>query len=322
MASGMSDETQNALSIGQLEDALREALDRGNVVISTTRPILRHLLANGDQALFSDEVIARINGMLGHVAQQMLFAQGKAQGIEDLSAYAAKREAPLVQMMLEDVAFLGFAHALTIEAQIAQRLQSRSGIDSVLSPLLQELAASSDANMAAAAMRVLAAQARFMQHQRRMELPLGELPGDLFHKAMILLQVQDGANAASELAEEQLRNSYDESASRLGQIHQLVVAMDRKAPRALIVDHAGVAIFATALAMASGQDRALAILSFGEKQMARLALALRAAGLKPNAVEEQFLFLHPEFTLPAGFDRMTAERASSLLAASRPKGLA
>jgi hypothetical protein len=63
----------------------------------------------------------------------------------------------------------------------------------VLSPLVQELVAAKEGDMAALAMTVLAAQARFMQHHRRMELPLGELPGDLFHKALVLLREQPRA---------------------------------------------------------------------------------------------------------------------------------
>ena len=95
------------------------------------------------------------------------------------------------------------------------------------------------------------------------------------------------------------------------------MAMGQKAVRALAIDHAGLAIFSTALAMASGQDRAVTVLSFADRQFARLALALRAAGLKQQAVEEQFLFLHPEIALPDGFDMLRADRAAALLAASR-----
>ena len=62
------------------------------------------------------------------------------------------------------------------------------GIDPVLTGLVQELIASQDSGVSALAMQALAAQSRFVQSQRRMELPLGELPGDLFHKALLLMQ--------------------------------------------------------------------------------------------------------------------------------------
>ena len=301
-----------------VEQLLREELARGDVTIATTRPILRHLLANDDHALFSDEMIARVRGMMLDVAGQLLFAEATVAEARDRAAYVAERRDALAQALFEDTAFLAHAHALALEAQLAERLQVRSGIDAVLSPLVQELAASRDEVAAGLAMTVLAAEARFLQHCRRMELPLGELPGDLFHKALLLLRAHGGGQTA-EQAERQLRDAYEEAAGRLALLARLVMAMGGRAVRALAIDHAGLAIFATALAMASGQERDLAVLSFADRQFARLALALRAAGLKPRAVEEQFLFLHPEIALPEGFEMLAADRAAALLAASQPE---
>lgn len=305
-----------------VEDVLRADLVRADMVIATTRPILRHLLANGDQSMFSDELIAKIRGMMGHVARQLLFAQGQAANVVDLGEYADEREAYLAQMLFEDTEFLAHAHALTIEAQLAEQLQRRSGIDAVLSPLLQEFAAVSNSQMAALSMRVLAEQARFVQHQRRMELPLTELPGDLFHKALLLLRNQGEDSASADKAESALRKDFNEAENRLGLITRMIMEMGNKAPRALAIDHAGLAVFCTALAMASGQDRNLAILSLSENQLARLALSLRAAGLKQSAVEEQLLYIHPDATLVAGFETMTTDRASALLASSQPDVMA
>ena len=305
-----------------IEAVLRTELDKGNAMIATTRPILRHLLANGDQSLFSDEVVAKVRGMLVHVAHQLLHTEGQQAGEQNPDRFAQERHEGLAQALLSDTAFLGHAHALTFEAQLAAQLQRRSGIDTVLSPLLQELAASSNVEVAQAAIRALAAQARFMQQQRRMELPLAELPGELFHKALLLLAAREDAGIAAEEAGTTLRAGYSEADSRIGQLSQLVMAMGRKAPRALAIDHAGLSVFVTALAMASGQDRNLAILSFGENQPARLALALRAAGLEQNALEEQFLYLQPDVELPEGFDALTADRASALLAAAQPEAMA
>ena len=307
-------------TVDSVELLLRDELGRGDAMIATSRPILRHLLANDDHALFSDEMIARIRGMMNHVASQLLFAQAEAAGALDRTKYAAGLQDELAQALFEDTDFLAHAHALTLEAQLAERLQSRSGIDSVLSPLVQELAAAREVDTAALAMAVLAAQARFMQHHRRMELPLGELPGDLFHRALVLLRAQAGdAAEAAEEAERQLRETYEEGVGRLGLVTRLVMAMGQKAVRALAIDHAGLAIFSTALAMASSQERDLAVLSFADRQFARLALALRAAGLKQQAVEEQFLYLHPEIALPDGFDMLRADRAAALLAGSQPE---
>ncbi len=318
----MSHETTTANPVEDVEAVLRERLAGGDIVLANTRPILRHLLANRDAALFSDEVVARVRGMMLHVARQLLFARAEADGLADPASFAAMHEGRLAGLLQQDVAFLSHAHALTLEAHVTAQLQRRSNFDAVLSPLLQELAASGDEAMAAAAMHLVAAQARFMQANRRMELPLAELPGDLFHKALLAMLAHAGEGAGegagdtpgAARAEAALRAQFDESQGRLGQLTRLVMAMGRKAPRALALGHAGLAIFATALAMASGQDRNLALLSLGENHLARLVLSLRAAGLGAAALEEQFLYLHPDAVLPAGLDRLTAERAAAILA--------
>lgn len=309
----MNAEIQSPVSPETVEHVMAERLSNGDAVLASTRPILRHLLANRDQTLFSDEVIARVRGMIRHIARQLLFAQAQADDVADPALFAERQQDGLAALLFDDVAFLAHAHALTLEAQLAEALQRRSAIDSVLSPLLQELTAASDEPTAAQAMRVIAAQARFMQSQRRMELPLAELPGDLFHKALLLMRNHAADDDCAARAEAGLRAQFDESQGRIGQLTRLVMGMGRKANRALALNHAGLAIFATGLAMASGQDRNLALLSFGENQLARLALALRAAGLAQDAVEEQFYYLHPDAQLPAGFDRMTPDRAAAIL---------
>jgi len=311
----MNDQTVDAV-----EQVLREELVRGDAILASAKPILRHLLANDDHALFSDEMIARIRGMMTHLASQLLFAQAEAAGAEDRADYVAEREDELAIMLFDDTAFLAHAHARTIEAQLTVRLQGRSGIDAVLSPLVQELVAAREGEMAALAMSLLASQARFMQHHRRMELPLRELPGDLFHKALVVLRehASDDEEVA-EAVERDLRAAYDESFGRLGLLARVVMAMGQRATRALAIDHAGVGIFATALSMASRQERDVTILSFADRQFARLALSLRAAGLKQQAVEEQFVFFHPEVALPQGFEMLRADRAAALLADSQPE---
>lgn len=306
-------------SLDPVEDILREELDRADAMIATARPILRHLVANDDQGLFNDEAVTRIRGMMTHVATQLLFVQAGVVEALDPAAYAAEREEDLVQALFEEGAFLAHAHALTLEAQIAERLRARGGIDSVLTPLIQELAAAKEGETAALAIAVLAAQARFMQQQRRMELPLGELPGDLLHAALVLLRALGGSDEQAVEVERRVQGSYDEGCSRLGLLTRLIMTLGPKATRALSIDHAGLALFATALALASGQERELTVLSFADRQFARLALGLRAAGLRQQAVEEHFLYLHPEVALPEGFDSLRPDRAAALLAGSRPE---
>ena len=300
-----------------VEEMMRAELAHGDVILATAQPILRHLLANDEHALFSDEVIARVRGMMMHLARQLLLGLAQEAGEEDCGLFVESHEEALAVAFLEDSAFLGHAHALTIEAQLADRLNARSGIDPVLSPLLQELVSSDDHQLAAAAMRCVATQARFMQNQRRMELPLFELPAELVHTATKLMcaYCQDQPEAAQRLRD-RLRSEYDESERRVGQITRLVMGMGHTAKRALSVDHAGLSIFATALSMACEQERDVVLLSLGENQCARLAISLRAAGLGQSAVEEQFLFLHPDITLPDGFDTLRVDRAVALLAAA------
>jgi len=319
------------IPIGQAENALeqllRTELAQGDRVIATARPILRQLVANNDHSLFSDEVIARVRGMVGHSVNQMLHVVAEvvaADGAEpiDREQFVETHTAALAAPLFDDADFLAHAHTLVLEARLAERLHQRSGIDPVLSPLLQELAASSDAEQAGHAMRVLAAQARFIQHQRRMVWPLNELPGDLFHKAMLVLQTTGIASAeVLATAQQKLRDDYDEGRRRVGQITRLIMAMERKAVRALELDHAGLAIFITALAMASQQDRDLAVMALCDNQFARLALSLRAAGLEQREVAKQFVFLHPEIDLPPGFEIVHAESAARLLAASDTDGM-
>jgi hypothetical protein len=307
-------------TVESVESLLRDELAQNDVMLATATPILRHLLVNEDQALLSDEVVARVRGMLTDLARQLLRAHADAARISDASAFVTEGEEALATALANEPALLAHVHALTMEAKLTLRLQARSNIDPVLCPLLQELVASRDEVLAGSAMGVLAAQARFIQHHQRMSLPLGELPGDLFHAAVLALRANAGdREEAAGDAEQALRDSFDESHSRLGLVSRLVMRMGKTAPRALNVDNAGLAIFATALAMASGQERDLTVLSFSDRQFARLALAMRAAGLKQPVVEEQFLYLHPDIELPAGFDKLTADRAAMLLAGSSPR---
>ncbi|MBS1240286.1 MAG: hypothetical protein H6R45_992 [Proteobacteria bacterium] len=303
-----------------VEDLLRLELAEGDAMIGALGPILRHLLASDTYSLFSDETIARVRGMVENLARQLLHAESDAAELETPEDFVAERVDALAGALLGNGPLLNHLHALAIEWQLAERLHSRNGVDPVLSPLLQALIASSDPDTATAAMTALAAQARFVQGLRRMELSLTELPGDLFHTALVTFRTlaSEADSESAEIAEAALRANFDESRSRLGLLSRLVTGMGSGAIAALSVDHAGVAIFLTALSIGSGQDRDITVLSTSDRQLARLALALRAAGLKPAAVEEQFVYLHPEIALPEGFEQLRADRAAALLSASAP----
>lgn len=303
-----------------IESEMRDELIHADAMVGTIAPILRHLLANSEHSLFSDEILASMRGMMADVARQLLDApygdsDDRAPGQHDQAAIQALVDGFAVQQ-----GFLAHTHALALEWQLTQRLQARLALDPVLSPLLQALIASTEPPVAASAMALMAAQARFSQTQRRMQLPLSELPGDLLHAALIALRGTAGDDHEMQervtAAEQRIRAGYNEGRTRLGLISRLVTGMGGGAMAALSVTHAGVAIFLSALALASGQDRDLATLATNESQVARLALAMAAAGLKPHAIEEQFAALHPEVTLPEGFEQLGADRAAALLARS------
>lgn len=301
----------------QVEAALSEDLAHGDALIGTIAPILRHLLANDDHSLFSDEIIARVRGMMHDVARQLLDALAAAAGQADAREHPGEAYDTMVHAFIADPAFLAHTHALALEWQLTERMQARLALDPVLSPLVQALIASPDGGTGATAMALLAAQARFVQNQRRMQLPLSELPADLLHTALQALRSHGGVEEVHRVsAETAIRVQFDESRSRLGLISRLIAGMGGGATAALSVTHAGAAMFLSALSLASGQSRDTAVLSTNEGQLARLALALRASGLKPQAVEEQFVSLHPEVSLPEGFEALGADRAAALLARS------
>lgn len=317
MAQGMTDNSAQAISVEAVGAVLRDELAHGDALIGTISPILRHLLANDEHSVFGDDIIARVRGMMSDVARQLLdqlaISAGTGEDRDHLPAHIAE----LVDGLVGHAGFLSHVHALALEWQLTERLQARLALDPVLSPLLQALVASSDPNVASGAMALLASQARFVQNQRRMQLPLAELPGDLLHAAVLAMRGHAvNEEAATAAAEQAIRASYDEGRSRLGLIARLVTGMGGGATAALSVTHAGVAIFISALALGSGQDRDMAVLSTNEGQLARLALALRAAGLKPQSIEEQFISIHPQVSLPLGFEQLGSDHAAALLARS------
>lgn len=301
-----------------VEAILRDELAHGDVVLRTVGPVLGHLLANHDHSLFSDEIVSKVRGMVGDIARQLLIAEAEAAEASDPRAVAERGRTALAERLLAESGLVAHCHALAVEAQVAARLEKRSGIDPVLSPLLQALIASDEAPVASAAMAALTAQARFVQQQRRMELPVEELPADLFDRVIAKWfgGLADPGSEPANAAASALRRGYDESASRLGLLARLVAGMAAGVQAALSLSHAGLALFLSALAATSRQERGLIVIATNERQIVRLALALRAAGLKPGEVEEQFLHLHPDMALPEGFDMLRADRAAALLAAS------
>ena len=286
----MGETTMHPADEATAEATLRDELARETRALGSVVPVLRHLLASEGQRLVSDAILARVRGMLADLAAQLVAA-----------GHAGPPEA-LAETFAADPALLAFCHALAAESHLAERLHQQRGLDPVLSPLLQELIASDTPAIAELAMNALAAQSRFIQSQRRMQLPLGELPAELFDRVL---------GAGSEGAA--LRQAYDEGASRLGLLARLIAAMRRGAVAGLALDHAGAALFASALEALAGLPRAHAVLACHDGQGVRLALALRVAGLTGEAIERQFLSLDPAAALPRDLAALSPEQARRLL---------
>jgi hypothetical protein len=316
----MMDSAAQSPSAPGVEALLRDELAAGDAAAVNVSPILRHLLDNGANSMFSDAIISGVRGILNDLARQLLDALSRGSGEAVHIDHPSEHLAALADALSANPALLGHLHALACEWQLTQQLHARLALDPVLSPLLQAQMASADPETASLAMKLLAAQARFCQQQRRMQLSLTELPGDLLHGALVAMRtlagVEDDTRAAG--AEAAIRLEFHEARTRLGLTARLIAGMGGEALTALSIGHAGTMLFLTALAMASGQDRDMAVMSINETQLARLALSLRASGLKQSAVEEQFLAFHPDISLPEGFEQVSPDQAAAMLAAAGP----
>ncbi len=315
----MSETAADNKNMAQVEALFRSDLEQGGRALSAVAPVLSYFLANSGQSLITDDVLARIRGMLSDIARQLIKIE--AQAAAPLPAPVRGEDAidRIVERLATDTAILSHCFAIAMEAQLSEDLEQRLGIDQVLSPLMQELIASEDANTAALGMSAMAAQARFVQSRRRMGLALGDLPADLFHQLCAKWSDLATRSAATTRAkgEAMLRASYDESASRGALLTRLVGSIGGGAQAALSLEKGGIALFTTALAKLTGQPRELAVLSCHSSQASRLALGLRAADLSSDKVIQQVLALHPEFEFPADFAAIDRRRAREILGESR-----
>ncbi|MBS0255428.1 MAG: hypothetical protein JSS36_09540 [Proteobacteria bacterium] len=304
------------------EATLRQALARGDAAQAGVAPVLRHLLVAEDHGLFAEEVVTRVRGTLADLSGQLCHAVTVAHGLDAPLPPEDPAVARLARQLAEIPALLAHVHALALEAQAAAQLRARLGLDPVLSPLVQALVASPEAETADLAMRFLAAEARFQRQVLAMRLPLGELPPELLHGALLALrECLGGAGgtphpdfaACAEPAAEAIRANYDERASRLGLAARIVTGLGGGVVAALQLPHAGLGLFASALALATAQHREQVLLAIQPGQGPRLALMLRAAGLRQAAIDESLAALDAGPT-PAEVLRLDAARAAQLLA--------
>lgn len=297
-------------------EALRAAMARGDRMLARSRPVLAQMVVLHDHSLLAEDIVARVRAMLAALAAELLRRQAEAAGEKAREEFIAVHADELVERLAAQGELVAHLHALAHEWRLAVRLEAGQALDPVLSPLLQELVGHADADLASAAMACLAAQARFAQTQRRMELSLTELPADLFHEVLLAWRTFAGepASAATAQADERLRQDYEEGAGRLALIARLVTSLDARLPDALQIERAGTALFLTALALRSGQSREQAALSSNPQLAARLVLGLRAAGLRPLNVETQALRIFPDIRLPFDLDSIGTREAAEWLA--------
>lgn len=312
----MDQDSHSTGDIGRLPDELRGALARCDQALASTGPVLRHLVSNSESSLFHEEVLARVRGMLDHLGTQMLRRYLEAAGRPADERIPLAELDALVLAMADSESLLSHLHALAIEWRLTQRLAQRRSTEIVLTPILQTAIGSEDAETARLAMAYLTAQARFAQHARRLQVELGELPGELLNFCLTVLRKVVGKRADArrdvQIAIRKVQGAYDEAATRLAMAELLLSGAEiRDAARD--PEHAGIALFISALAKASGLERDLAILGIAEGQAPRLGIMLRAAGLDKKQVERTVLLIHPDARLPEGLGEIDRHTAASLL---------
>jgi len=300
--------------IGQssVEDLMSDELTRANRTLGGVSAVIALKLECPGEALVSDAIVARLRGMLQHLATQALTAASTKTADVRPDQVAIDE---LADRFRDDKAILSHLYALAMEGHLAERLERRSAIDPVQSPLLRELIGSDRPSTSGLAMEMLASQSRFIQTQRRMNLPMDELPAELF--ADLLEQVEaslaEFGTSFSASGLSALRARYDEGATRLGLLAR-VMAVGREAPIvALQIEHAGLALFASGISELTGQPRELAILACHERPAARLALSLRAAGQSEDSIERQLYLLDRSEYDPVGIDAIAPDRAAAML---------
>jgi hypothetical protein len=291
---------------------LREALARGERLHAQSAPALRHLLAALDHSLIAEAVVAQVRGLVADLARQLVAARSRS------STTQALHEAMLVRLLAEDE-LRAHCQALSLEWRLAQALEAELAIDPVLSPLVQAWVAQADAATGSLAMAALAAQARFAQAQRRMELPIAELPAELFGLVLAVAAevIPEDPPSATAHGEARLRAEYDEAATRLALLARLAQDAEAHTAKAVTIEDAGVALWLSALAGRSGESRDRTACAAADPNLGRLLLTLRAAGVAPLEAERQALRVQPDAHLPRGLEDLGTREAAQWLAEVR-----
>ena len=111
-----------SIAVSSVEEDLRAELAQSDLAIGSVGPVLRNLLANDDHSLFSDEIVARVRGMLSHLAWQLLAVEAEEAGASDPLAVAERHVPTVASGLADNTALLGHVHALALEWQLTERL--------------------------------------------------------------------------------------------------------------------------------------------------------------------------------------------------------
>ncbi|WP_298333651.1 hypothetical protein [uncultured Erythrobacter sp.] len=291
---------------------LQDEIARGNRALRSLAPVIAHLLDSDGPSLVSDAIVARLRGMLRHIADQLLASlplDAKNALIQ------SQAQSKLIDHLRGDESLVDHLYSVVLEGVLTKQVQQRVGVDPILSPLMQELIASERPEIAEVAMMALAAQSRFCQGQERMELPLGELPSQLLWRVLTHFEATELALHPEGVAGavQTIKRDFDEAQSRIGLFARLASSMQGGAIAALDIGHAGLALFASATASLTRQEREHVVFACHEGQTFRLVLILIAAGLNINAIEGQLALLGGTRALPSGFETISQAHSQELL---------
>ena len=285
-----------------------------NEGLNSVQAVMQHLLWHADRTLLSDAIVARTRGMIDSLARQLLDPAAKPSTADS----SAKSVANLADRLRQDAALVLHCHALAVEWQLTEKLAHTHGVDPVLSRSAQALIASPDDRVSALAVQAMAAQSRFVQHQRRMSVSLGDLPGSLFQTCLVHLSELKDPDAGYRIDAsmvDQHRRAYDEGKGRSVLLARLFDASRHATPIGLMPKDAGVALFLTALSQLAGETRERVCLSATNQQSGRLAVAMRAAGFASQDIDQALTqLLDSGWTLNP--TELTSEEAKELLRGS------
>jgi len=291
----------------QSEDLLRAELARGRRALAAVPTVISSLVNDASPALFSEEAVARTRGMMDSLAMQL----ARSCGGEEPDR-AALRSLAATLTGIEPL--LTHCHAMALEGTLLVRLGA-DGIDPVLSPFLQQAISGAEPDFAAQAMRVLAAQGRFVQAWRRMELPLAELPADLLELASAACEKHVGERAPS--APQDGAEQADERQTRSEQIASLLLSGSDGLAHGLDPELAGVSLFVSAASLSTGIPRSTVIQTIAGGQETRLAMMLGACGVDSADRLDAIARFSPDAIRPTLAIDLSPQRARELLAEER-----